>query len=91
MGLVVILQCKKSKPNLMKNLITLAAILLTTTAAMASTPQVEKVIEIAPVVKTEVIITTKAENTIARIYRSKNSRISKALKFASKKTAAKMA
>ena len=76
----------------MKNLITLAAIILTTTAAMATTPRENKIITIEPAVAKEIVATnTNTNNTIARVYKNKNSRITKALKFASKKTKAKMA
>ncbi len=76
----------------MKAILTFVFFIFVSTAAMANTKEV-KVETITKGVNLEITIATKKLNTteVARLYRFKNSRVKKALKFSSKADKAKMA
>ncbi len=76
----------------MKAILTFVFFIFVSTAAMANTKAV-KVETISKGVNLEITIATKKLNTteVARLYRFKNSRVKKALKFSSKADKAKMA
>ena len=71
----------------MKTLVTIFFIFFIGFAAQAQDNNTDVTVETA---KKEIVTTTK-ENSVARLYRFKNSRIKKELSFATKKNAAKLA
>jgi hypothetical protein len=76
----------------MKAIITFVFFIFISTTAMAHTPEV-KVETVTKGVNLEITIASKqVKNTsVARLYRFKNSRVKKALKFTTKANRAKMA
>jgi len=76
----------------MKAILTFVFFIFISTTAMANTQEV-KVETITKGIKTEITIATKEvqPTKVARLYRFKNSRVKKALKFATKANRAKMA
>jgi hypothetical protein len=77
----------------MKAILTLIFVLFIGVAAQAQNPSSEvKVETIAMGIVTEIEeVTTKNDNTVARLYRFKNSLVKKELSFATKKDAPKLA
>ncbi len=72
----------------MKTLITIFFIFFIGFAAQAQDNNTDVTVETA---RKEIVTATAKENSVARLYRFKNSRIKKELSFATKKNAAKLA
>ena len=72
----------------MKTLITLIFVLLIGVAAQAQDTASEVKVK---TVEMSVVTSTTEENTVARVYKFKNSRIKKALSFKTKRNKAKLA
>ncbi|MEZ2416012.1 hypothetical protein ACA086_13700 [Muriicola sp. E247] len=72
----------------MKTLVTIFFIFFISFAAQAQENTAEVKIETA---KKEIVTETAKENSVARLYRFKNSRIKKELSFKTKKSASKLA
>ncbi len=72
----------------MKTLLTIIFIFFISFAAQAQDNTAEVIVETA---KKEVVTETTTENSVARLYRFKNSRIKKELSFKTSKNTAKLA
>ncbi|MEY8021174.1 hypothetical protein AB8P51_10115 [Muriicola sp. SD30] len=72
----------------MKTLVTIFFIFFISFAAQAQENTAEVKVETA---KKEIVTETAKENSVARLYRFKNSRIKKELSFKTKKSASKLA
>jgi hypothetical protein len=72
----------------MKTLVTIFFIFFIGFAAQAQDTNTEVTVETT---KKEIVTTTTKENSVARLYRFKNSRIKKELSFATRKNTAKLA
>ncbi len=72
----------------MKTLITLIFVLFIGVAAQAQDSTSEAKVD---TVTMSIVTSTTNENTVARVYKSKNSRVKKALSFKTKRNKAKLA
>ncbi|NNL81295.1 MAG: hypothetical protein HKO67_12470 [Flavobacteriaceae bacterium] len=72
----------------MKTLVTLIFILFIGIAAQAQDSSSEAKVD---TVTMSIVTSTTNENTVARVYKSKNSRVKKALSFKTKRNKAKLA
>ena len=72
----------------MKTLLTITFFFFIGFAAQAQDNNTDVTVETA---RKEIVTATTKENSVARLYRFKNSRIKKELSFATKKNAAKLA
>lgn len=72
----------------MKTLITLIFVLFIGVAAQAQDSSSEAKVDTITI---SIVTSTTNENTVARVYKSKNSRVKKALSFKTKRNKAKLA
>jgi hypothetical protein len=72
----------------MKTIVTLIFVLFIGVAAQAQDAKVDTKLE---TVEMSIVTPTIKENTVARLYKNKNSRVKKALTFTTKRNSAKLA
>ena len=72
----------------MKTIVTLIFVLFIGVAAKAQDSKVDTKVE---TIEMSIVTSTTNENTVARLYKNKNSRVKKALSFTTKRNKAKLA
>lgn len=72
----------------MKTIVTLIFVLFIGVAAQAQDANVDTKVE---TIEMSIVTPTIKENTVARLYKNKNSRVKKALTFTTKRNSAKLA
>ncbi|MGB5387565.1 MAG: hypothetical protein WBN20_12345 [Eudoraea sp.] len=72
----------------MKTIVTLIFFLFIGVAAQAQDSKVDTKVE---TIEMSIVTSTTKENTVARLYKNKNSRVKKALSFTTKRNKAKLA
>jgi hypothetical protein len=72
----------------MKTIVTLIFVLFIGVAAQAQDSIVDTKVE---TIEMSIVTSTTKENTVARLYKNKNSRVKKALSFTTKRNKAKLA
>jgi len=76
------------RPQVMKTIVTLIFVLFIGVAAQAQDAKVDTKVE---TIEMSIATPTIKENTVARLYKNKNSRVKKALTFTTKRNSAKLA
>ncbi len=76
------------RPQVMKTIVTLIFVLFIGVAAQAQDANVDTKVE---TIEMGIVTPTIKENTVARLYKNKNSRVKKALTFTTKRNSAKLA
>ncbi len=76
------------RPQVMKTIVTLIFVLFIGVAAQAQDANVDTKVE---TIEMSIVTPTIKENTVARLYKNKNSRVKKALTFTTKRNSAKLA